>query len=149
MWPIYLSLLEKICMKTSRLFKSILSIFVSVLFITVAIAYGYLLPENIRERLRQDLSRLPKGTFGYVLWSSNRDGDWDIYQMDIPMCKMKKLTQNYIYDLNPQISYDGKLIAWEHGDEKRRNIWIMNSDGSGQRMVASNASLGDWYMIID
>lgn len=111
----------------------------------MAITFGNLLPENVKEQLRQDLSRLPKGVFGYVVWASNRDGDWDIYQMDIPICKVRKLTQNNVYDLNPQISLDGKLIAWEHGDEKRRNIWIMNSDGSGQRMVALNASLGNWH----
>ncbi len=128
-------------MKTSRLLKNLLFISASILFITITIAYGYLLPENLREQLR---SRLPKGVFGYIVWSSNRDGDWDIYQMDIPMCRVRKLTQNNVYDINPQISSDGKLIAWEHGADIRRNIWIMNSDGSGQRMVALNASLGSW-----
>ena len=68
--------------------------------------------ENENTQIKQDLSQLPKGTYGYIIWTSNREGNWNVYRMDIPSGKTKKLTLNTADNNDACISNDGKLIAW-------------------------------------
>ncbi len=92
----------------------------------------------------QALNQLSEQMSGYITWMSNRDGDWEVYRMDIDGGNIQQLTRNKVPDRGALISYDGKLIAWHRGDDRKRNVWVMNADGSEQRMLVTNAAMGIW-----
>ena len=81
---------------------------------------------------------------GYITWMSNRDGDWEIYSMDIGGTSIKKLTNNNVPDTSAHISPNGKLIAWTRGKFPKQDVWLMNADGSGKRRLIKGANMGTW-----
>jgi hypothetical protein len=66
----------------------------TISFICIREGSAQTLSENENMQIKQALSQLPKGTFGYIIWMSNREGNWNIYRMEIPTGSMKKLTHN-------------------------------------------------------
>jgi len=92
----------------------------------------------------QALNQLSNQMSGYVIWMSIRDGDWEIYRMDIDAGVIQKLTDNDVPDRGALISDDGKLIAWHRGNDRRTDVWMMNADGSQQRKLVSGATMGAW-----
>jgi len=120
-------------------------IFAVIISITSFIyTLGGLAQATENANINQALSQLPKGSFGFIIWMSNREGNWNIYRMDIPSGKTTKLTQDDADDNDARISDDGKLIAWNRGDKYKHDVWIMNADGTDKRLVVSNASMGIW-----
>jgi len=115
-----------------------------MLFICILGSIAQISSENENIQISQALSQLPKGTYGYIIWMSNREGNWNIYRMDLPSGKTMKLTQDNTDNNNAHISDDGKLIAWSRGDNYKRDVWMMNTDGTDQHMVVSNATMGIW-----
>jgi len=91
------------------------------------------------------LKQLSQHIGGYIIWESNRDGDWEIYMMNMSQVNVQKLTDNNVTDLSARISDDGKLIAWTRGDEPKQEVWVMNIDGTNQRMLIANSVFGGWY----
>ncbi len=50
-------------------------------------------------------------------------------------------------DLNPRYSSNGAYIIFENGSNvlnSTKNIWVMNSDGTGRHKVISNGIMPDW-----
>lgn len=101
--------------------------------------------QNIESQEFLALNQLSQQIGGYIIWESNRDGDWEIYLMDMSNNIAKKLTDNNVSDKAARVSDDGKLIAWTRGDEPKQEVWVMNADGSNQRMLVANAAFGAWY----
>ncbi|HEX30675.1 TPA: hypothetical protein ENG04_11400 [Candidatus Poribacteria bacterium] len=81
---------------------------------------------------------------GFIVWTSNRDGDWEIFRMNLDGTDRKQLTRNNSPDTTAKISPDGRMIAWTRERRGRREVWVMNADGSNQHKVVSNASMGIW-----
>jgi len=104
-------------------------------FICTQENFAQTLSENENMQIKQALSQLPKGTFGYIIWMSNREGNWNIYRMEITTGSMKKLTHNDANNRDARISDDGKLIAWDSGGDRKRDVWIMNADGKFQKHI--------------
>lgn len=48
-----------------------------------------------------------------LAFSSNRDGQWDLYWMDIASGSIERLTNTPEYDAAPSFSPDGQLLAYE------------------------------------
>jgi len=48
-----------------------------------------------------------------LAFSSNRDGQWDLYLMDIASGSVERLTNTPEYDASPSFSPDGLLVAYE------------------------------------
>jgi len=116
----------------------------TISFICIREGSAQTLSENENMQIKQALSQLPKGTFGYIIWMSNREGNWNIYRMDISDGSMRKLTQNNTNNRDARISDDGKLIAWDSGDDRKRDVWIMNADGTDQHIIVPDATMGIW-----
>lgn len=80
--------------------------------------------------------------------------DSEIYAVDLASLEVKTLTDRKGPDGNPVVSPDGKLIAYVGYDDKSytshvSSLYLMNSDGSGKRMLAANLpssprSIGWW-----
>ena len=83
-----------------------------------------------------------------VLFASNRlDDNFEIYRVASTGEDVRRLTQDRVNnDLAPVASHDGKQVAWEKeilapdGSVTSVGIWVMNIDGSNQRVVVRNGS---------
>ena len=68
----------------------------------------------------------------------------DIYSVNVDTGAITQLTRRKGPDNNPQVSPDGKLVAYTGLDQSRNTwtdtkLWIMNIDGSNPRLVS-----GEW-----
>ena len=112
-----------------------------------------------KRRLTTNGSYTAEGTLSpdgeTIVFTSLKDGDLDIYTMSVDGSNVRRLTHTLGYDGGPVFSPDGKLIAYRAfhpvtaADSaeylsllkqhlvrpSRMDIWVMNADGSGERMV--------------
>ncbi len=62
-----------------------------------------------------------------VVFQSDRDGDWEIYMLDVVTKELTKLTDNDIEDQVPVLSPDGGKVAWVQLNEYGvYDLWIMD-----------------------
>lgn len=101
---------------------------------------------------------------GTIVFTSQRDGDLDIYTMKPDGSDVKRLTNTLGYDGGPSFSLDGKRIVYRsrHPQDAaeaakykdllarglvqptKMDLWIMEADGSNQRQIThlAGASFG-------
>jgi TolB protein len=74
------------------------------------------------------------GGSGQIAFDSDRDGNRDIYLMDLATGDVKRLTNNPAYDGIPEWSPDGsKIVFISQRDGGDGDIFVMNADGSDER----------------
>lgn len=74
---------------------------------------------------------------GFVVWESNRTGQWELYRANLDGSGSRQLTNlvkiyplPYESYLRPRISPDGKTILFGYGKQKAPvEVWIISSDG--------------------
>lgn len=91
----------------------------------------------------------------YMVWTSDKDGDLEIYRSDLSGRHVKRLTHEVGYDGGPFVSWDSKYIVYRRdsfdnptqiADYKallkqhlirptKLEIWVMDADGSHKRQV--------------
>ncbi|MEO1730623.1 MAG: S9 family peptidase [Pseudomonadota bacterium] len=90
----------------------------------------------------------PDGTS--LLFTANRKENWElegqdseVYSLDIASGEITALTDRYGPDAGPQISPDGKMIAYVGYDDvgnafDQANVYTMNLDGSNKQLIAKD-----------
>ncbi|MBI5707372.1 MAG: PD40 domain-containing protein [Armatimonadetes bacterium] len=93
----------------------------------------------------------------YMTWTSNFEGDLEIYRSDLNGGNVKRLTRNVGYDGGPFVSWDGKKIVYRRYDLKTQTevddyrkllaenlvrpskleVYMMDADGKNPRRVTS------------
>ena len=83
-----------------------------------------------------------------IAFVSTDSGSDEIYLVTVDGSIIQQLTNNNNqWDKHPSWSPDGTQIAFfSNRDVGRRQLWIMNADGSGQRNISNN-SYEDWNPI--
>jgi Tol biopolymer transport system component len=95
----------------------------------------------------------------WIVFTSMREGDLDIYKMRTDGSELTRLTDTPGYDGGPFFSYDGTKIIYRashpEGDEladyerllaqdmirpSQLDIWIMDADGSNKRQITDNGA---------
>src|SRR4029078_5799585 len=64
----------------------------------------------------------------------------ELFTMDTSGTAAVRLTSNQDDDEDASWSPDGTHIAWTHGTD----VWVMNRDGSGQRLLLASAQKPTW-----
>ncbi len=77
-------------------------------------------------------------TEGTIAFSSNRDGDHDVYLMNSDGSNVRQLTHNSSIDTTPSSSPDGTRIAFTRYLDGDAEVFVMNADGSNRRQISDN-----------
>jgi len=72
-----------------------------------------------------------------------QSGTYDIYIMNVDGSHLRRLTDTPGMASYPTMSSDGKRIAYSYQEQNASSsqIWIMNSDGSGQRLLLEGGGI--------
>jgi ribosomal protein S28E/S33 len=75
-----------------------------------------------------------------IAFSSNQDGNTEIYRINPDGTGLKRLTINSAADIEPAWSPNGTKIAFTSNRDGNNEIYIMNTDGTGQKRLTTNAA---------
>lgn len=97
------------------------------------------------EDLRSELKSYPHR----IVFETRRDGNWELYLMDADGSSPVNLTRTPdVGELYPKPSPDGSRIAFVAdvgtGPSMRRDLYVMNADGSDRVKIADNAREPCW-----
>jgi TolB protein len=79
---------------------------------------------------------------GEIIYASNKDGNYEIYSLNLQTKREVRLTENYADDYYPQASSDGKIV-YTSREDGQEEIYIMDADGSNKKRLTNN-SADDW-----
>jgi Tol biopolymer transport system component len=75
---------------------------------------------------------------GTITFTSNRDGDTEIFSMKSDGTLPTQLTDNTAADSQPSASADGSRIVFTSFRDGNNEIYVMNADGSGQTNLTND-----------
>lgn len=75
-----------------------------------------------------------------IAFSSDRDGNFEIYTMDADGSNLSRLTENTAEDFSPAWSPDGTRLAFVSNRDGNTEIYSMNADGTSQTRLTNNSS---------
>ena len=74
----------------------------------------------------------------YIAFSSNRNGTYDIWQVDVATGGLKQLTNSLGIDTSPVFSPNGENIAFVSSRSGAMQIWSMDKNGQNVSMVTQD-----------
>lgn len=85
----------------------------------------------------QDVVWSPDGKS--LVYSSNRDGGYHLYSVDVASGMTTQLTKGSGIDTDPLFSPDGKWIAFRRGPQT--SLYLIRPDGSGEQLAAKGPKI--------
>ena len=73
-----------------------------------------------------------------VLFSSNRSGNLDLWEVSTRTGAMRRITDDPATDWDPAYSPDGKMITWSSNRGGHQEIWVARADGGSPRQVSND-----------
>jgi Tol biopolymer transport system component len=89
---------------------------------------------------QQDQPDAPAPATAKIAFSSDRDGNFEIYTMDADGGGLTRLTENTAEDFSPTWSPDGTRLAFVSNRDGNTEIYVMNSDGTAQTRLTNNTA---------
>ena len=77
---------------------------------------------------------------GRIVYSSDKDGSYDIWTMDKFGQNPKNLTRRAAFDSSPVITKDGKTIFFLSDSTESMQIWSMNIDGTPLKQITTDGN---------
>jgi len=77
---------------------------------------------------------------GKIAFTSDRDGNTEIYTMDADGGGQTRLTENPAEDYSPGWSPDGTRLVFVSARDGNPEIYVMQADGSGQTRLTNNTA---------
>jgi len=78
---------------------------------------------------------------GKIVFTSSRDGDFEIFVMDADGTGLQQLTYNVAGEFDPSWSPDGSKIVFTSNRRGRSEIFVMDADGTGVQQLTYNEYL--------
>lgn len=75
-----------------------------------------------------------------LAFATDRDGNMEIYVMDVDGAGQTRLTENTAEDYSPAWSPDGSRLAFVSTRDGNAEIYVMNVDGTGQSRLTTNSA---------
>src|SRR6516162_9043680 len=106
---------------------------------------------KIRDTPEQAQLRKELASAGKIVYSSNRDGNWEIYVCNADGSGQKNLTNNPAWDIYPRWTADGKIIFFSDRDSKVKlaQVWDQNMEGPVKGLWAPYKQKNDDFRIRD
>jgi len=99
-------------------------------------------PFQITSGLWDDHDPAVEPSGNHIAFSSNRDGNWDIYLLEIISGETRRLTATLGYEGHPSWSPDGQWITYEAYYEGNYDIWLMPITGVSEPIrLTSNSAM--------
>jgi Tol biopolymer transport system component len=76
---------------------------------------------------------------GKIVFEALRDGNSEIYTMNVDGTEQTRITNNSAADLLPYWSPDGTKIAFDSDRDGDREIYVMNADGTGETRLTNSS----------
>ena len=92
------------------------------IFILCCLSFGLLCPVSAKSLSSEK-----------IVFSSNRDGNWEIYIMNPDSTRQERLTYDRAVDCNPVISPTGDQILFNSNRGGTRDLYLMNVNGRNVR----------------
>jgi Tol biopolymer transport system component len=73
-----------------------------------------------------------------VVFTSNREGNMDIWELTLGNGATRRLMDNPADDWDPYLSRDGKYLLWSSKRSGNYEIWIANADGTQPRQLSKD-----------
>jgi Periplasmic component of the Tol biopolymer transport system len=89
----------------------------------------------------EDPAFSPDGT--KIAFTSDRDGEWDIYILDLQTAILQRVTQSKAYDGSPAWSPDGKYLIYQTLNGKNIDLMIQSTADSTATPIQLTADAGD------
>lgn len=83
------------------------------------------------------------GSSTRLAFTSNRDGDYEIYTIGVDGSDLQQLTDNDTYDFDPDWSPDGTQIVYVTTIGGYAEIMVMDADGGNPRQITDNREIKD------
>ncbi len=84
------------------------------------------------------------GATGVIVFESDRDGNPEVYTLDIATGEVRRLTDHPAFDNAADWSPDGTRIVFQSLRDGEWGVHVMNADGSEVRQLAGDAGFPRW-----
>ncbi len=74
----------------------------------------------------------------WVLFSSNRGGDLDLWKLEVATGAIRRITEDRADDWDPAFTPDGRSIVWSSNRAGHFEIWTCAADGTGARQLSQD-----------
>ena len=113
-------------------------------------------PESNQDELNLPLTRLTAGAWDDItpkvspdgkslMFSSNRDGFWDLYRLDLITGAVSRVTNTQTFDESPALSPDGKWVVFDSYVDDNLEIFIAGiSEADKTVMRLTNNTIADY-----
>ena len=115
---------------------------IKILFIIITFFAIYSCKESINESVISKLNY-------EIVFTSNRDGNDEIYVMNSDGSNQTRLTNNNVKDWFPKWSPDGEKIAYLSEVNGKNQLFVMNKDGSNQKQISFDLNIYNGYEWIE
>ncbi len=101
---------------------------------------------------REAIQKLSKRLDAQIVWSSNRDGNHELYLIDLRSQEVRRLTHNPNVDFFSRFSPDGRRIVFLRSqrewvsfrEDTAWDVYLINADGSGERLLVKTGYHPTW-----
>jgi len=101
---------------------------------------------------QEKLHKIMKKMNGFIVWSSNRSGNHDIYMLELPSLELSQVTDHPYTEYFPRVSPDGKKIVFcrsqsewvSQRDYLHWDIYMFDLQTKIETFIAANANTPTW-----